>query len=155
MCTIVAIHGVRQDYPLVLATNRDEFYARASAGPMRLLDEPSTVGGQDLRAKGTWMGVTQAGLFVGVTNQRTLRAPNPQKRSRGALVMEALKLEEPRAIRAFVNTLDGREYNSFNLMFGRAGELYAAYGTRRSKKGSTWSPCPGCSRVAQRPPGLA
>jgi uncharacterized protein with NRDE domain len=134
MCTIVALHGVRQDYPLVLATNRDEFYARASAGPTRLLEEPSTVGGRDLRAKGTWMGVTRDGLFVGVTNQRTLRAPDPQKRSRGALVMDALKLAEPRLIRTMLAGLDGREYNSFNLMFGRAGDLYAAYGRQEQRE---------------------
>ncbi len=134
MCTIVALHGVREDYPLVLATNRDEFYARATAGPTRLLDDPSTVGGRDLRAKGTWMGVTRDGLFVGVTNQRTLRAPDPQKRSRGALVIDALKLREPEAIRSLVGTLDGRDYNSFNLMFGRAGALYAAYGREEQRE---------------------
>ena len=79
MCTIVAIHGVRRDYPLVLATNRDEFYARGSAGPRRLLEQPSTVGGQDLRAKGTWMGVTREGVFVGVTNHRTFQLTFQQK----------------------------------------------------------------------------
>lgn len=134
MCTIVALHGVREDYPLVLATNRDEFYARATKGPTRLLAEPSTVGGQDLQAKGTWMGVTREGLFVGVTNHRTLRAPDPQKRSRGTLVMDALRLREPGAIRALVSTLDGRDYNSFNLMFGRAGDLYAAYGREEQRE---------------------
>src|SRR6476661_554074 len=108
MCTIVALHGVRNDYPLVLATNRDEFYARPSSGPVRLLEQPRTVGGQDLRAKGTWMGVTREGLFVGVTNQRSWHPPDPKKRSRGELVINALKLEAPRAIRASLSTLDGR-----------------------------------------------
>ncbi len=134
MCTIVALHGVRQDYPLVLATNRDEFFARPSAGPRVLLDEPRTVGGQDLRAKGTWMGVTKDGLFVGVTNQRTLRPPAPEKRSRGALVMDALTRREPAAICAMLSQLDGRDYNGFNLMFGRAGALYAAYGREDARE---------------------
>ncbi len=128
MCTIVALVGVHRDAPLVLATNRDEFYARATGQVSRILEAPLTVGGRDLRAGGTWMGVTREGLFVGVTNQRTLVPPDAQKRSRGTLVMEALKLREPRAIRAALEREDGRAYNGFNLMFGTAQELYVAYG---------------------------
>jgi uncharacterized protein with NRDE domain len=128
MCTIVALFQVREDFPLVIATNRDEFYARASSGPVRLLDEPPTVGGRDLRARGTWMGVTRAGCFVGVTNQRGLRVPDAGKRSRGELVMDALRLGEPEAIRVRLAGVDGREYNGFNLMFGDARRLYAGYG---------------------------
>ncbi len=128
MCTIVALVGVHPEAPLVLAANRDEFYARATGGVGRILDVPFTIGGRDLRAGGTWMGVTSEGLFVGVTNQRTLAPPDASKRSRGALVMEALKLAEPRAICKMLAHVDGREYNSFNLMFGTADALYVAYG---------------------------
>jgi uncharacterized protein with NRDE domain len=128
MCTIVALFGVRRDYPLVLATNRDEFFARPSAGPARLLDDPVTVGGRDLHARGTWMGVTREGLFVGVTNQRTHRPPDPGKRSRGELVIEALQRRESGAILDYLRGLDGRDYNGFNLMFGGATALHAAYG---------------------------
>jgi uncharacterized protein with NRDE domain len=128
MCTILALCRARGDYPLVLATNRDEFYARPSAGPAQILESPRSVGGRDLRAHGTWMGVTEHGLFVGVTNQRTLRAPDATKRSRGELVMQALALREPEAIRRFLGSLDGAAYNPFNLMFGDARVLYVAYG---------------------------
>ena len=83
MCSVVVLNGVRADYPVVLATNRDEFYARASSGPQRLLDAPRSVGGRDLVAHGTWAAVTEHGLFVGVTNQRTLAPPDRSKRSRG------------------------------------------------------------------------
>ena len=61
---------------------RDEFYARPTAGPQRLLEQPATVGGSDLQARGTWMGVTRDGFFVGVTNQRTFSLPDRNKRSR-------------------------------------------------------------------------
>ena len=40
MCTIIALVRVLRDYPLVIATNRDEFFARPSSGPVRLLDAP-------------------------------------------------------------------------------------------------------------------
>lgn len=127
MCTIIAIHGVRSDHPLVLATNRDEFFARPTGGPERLLETPRTVGGRDLVAGGTWMGVTAAGLFVGVTNQRTLQAPDPSKRSRGEIVLRTLALGTTNEVTRFVRTLDARQYNAFNLMWGEAGALFVGY----------------------------
>lgn len=127
MCTIVVIHGMRADYPVVLATNRDEFYARQTSGAMRILDVPRTVGGLDMVKRGTWMGVTHEGLFVAVTNQRTMQPPDPSKRSRGEVVVKALKLQNKAAITRMLSELDGREFNSFNLMWGDAEGVFAAY----------------------------
>ena len=127
MCTIVALRGLRADFPLILATNRDEFFARPSSGPLRLLDSPPTLGGRDLVAGGTWMGVTQAGLFVGVTNQRSFAAPDPARRSRGQLVLDALALGHTEAVTRYVRGLDGRDYNAFNLMWGDTRALWVAY----------------------------
>jgi uncharacterized protein with NRDE domain len=129
VCTIVVMRGVRADCPLVLATNRDEFFARETAGPGRLLERPSTVGGRDLVAQGTWMGVTRDGLFVGVTNHRRLEhseRPAPV-RSRGELVLSALALGSVQAITRYVGTVDAREYNTFNLMWGDASALLVGY----------------------------
>jgi len=127
MCTIVVLRGVRADYPLVIATNRDEFYARSASGAVRLLDQPATVGGRDLVKGGTWMGVTRDGLFVGVTNQRTLVPPDPTKRSRGELVLEALRLGTAAAVTDMLLRLDASAYNAFNLMWGDAQALFVGY----------------------------
>jgi uncharacterized protein with NRDE domain len=127
MCTVLVLNQVRADYPVVLATNRDEFYARPTSGPLRLLEAPRTVGGRDLVAQGTWMGVTEQGLFVGVTNQRTVAPPDRSKRSRGELVLQALALGERDAITRMLRGVDGREYNAFNLLWGDADELCVAY----------------------------
>lgn len=127
MCTVLVLNGVRADYPVVLATNRDEFYARPSSGPLRLLESPRAVGGRDLVAQGAWMGVTEHGLFVGVTNQRTAAPPDRSKRSRGELVLSALALGQRDAIARMLRGVDGRDYNAFNLLWGDADELCVAY----------------------------
>jgi uncharacterized protein with NRDE domain len=127
MCTVLVLNGVRADYPVVLATNRDEFYARPSGGPELLLPSPRSVGGRDLLAHGTWMGVTEQGLFVGVTNQRTLAPADRSKRSRGELVLTALAIGERDAITRMLRGVDGREFNAFNLLWGDADELWVAY----------------------------
>lgn len=127
MCTVVLILGMRADYPVVLAANRDEFYARPTSGALRILEVPRTVGGLDMVKRGTWLGVTREGRFVAVTNQRTMQPPDPSKRSRGEVVINALKLNDTRAIRRMLGELDGRDFNSFNLMWGDADGVFAGY----------------------------
>ena len=127
MCTIITLCGVRADYPVVLATNRDEFFSRKSQGATLLLGRPKAVGGRDLVAMGSWMGVTEDGLFVSVTNQRTMEPPRFDKRSRGEVVLRALELGTREAVRHYVGTLDGRDYNAFNLLWGDASGLEVAY----------------------------
>lgn len=129
VCTIIALFQLRQDFPLVLATNRDEFYARPTTGAVQLLSAPTTaVGGRDLQAGGTWMGVTARGFFVGVTNQRNFAARRDDVRSRGALVLDLLELGTTDAAKARVEGLDPARYNDFNLLFGDCTHMWVAYG---------------------------
>jgi uncharacterized protein with NRDE domain len=144
VCTILVLRGVRADFPLIVATNRDEFYARETAGPGVLLEHPRTVGGRDLRAGGTWMGVTREGLFVGVTNHRSLEQVNVAAlRSRGELVLHALALGSADAVSEYARSLDGREYNGFNLMWGDAATLQVAYGRPSERVLSVYDVPPG------------
>ncbi|MGZ3420505.1 MAG: NRDE family protein [Polyangiales bacterium] len=134
MCTIVALHGLRADLPLVIAANRDEIYARPSIGPQRLSEHPRVVGGRDARAGGTWLGVTENRLLVAVTNQRTLVPPAQDRRSRGALVMEALQAGSVGAIEEVLRREDARSFNPFNLLFGDGKELRVAYAREHDPK---------------------
>ena len=127
MCTIVALHGLRPDLPLVIAANRDEAYARPATGAIRLSESPRIVGGRDSLAGGTWLGVTPSGLVVGVTNQRTGKPPAPDRLSRGALVMAALAAGSLAEVRALLTATDARRYNPFNLLVGDGRELLVAY----------------------------
>jgi uncharacterized protein with NRDE domain len=127
MCTLIALHRVHAVYPLVVAANRDELYARRSTGPTLLRDAPRVVGGRDEEKGGTWLGVSQHGFFVGLTNQRSFTPPDPALRSRGEVVLAALA--EPGVVAAvgFLNALDGRQFNGFNLLVGDANALFVAY----------------------------
>lgn len=127
MCTIVALRGVHPDYPLVVAANRDEFYARRATSPQVLRAAPRVLGGMDTVSRGTWMGVTPAGFFVGLTNQRTHDAPDPSRASRGPLVLEALARGTTDAVREMLDELAPGSVNPFNLLYGDAGSLEVAY----------------------------
>ncbi|MCA9610109.1 MAG: NRDE family protein [Myxococcales bacterium] len=124
MCTIVAIKAAAS---LVVAANRDEFYARAATAPRRLRHDPVVVAGVDVESGGTWMGANEAGLFVALTNQRQYEGADPARASRGPLVLDALARTEVAAIDALLEATDARDYNGFNLLYGDARELRVAY----------------------------
>lgn len=127
MCTVIALRGVHPSYPLVVAANRDEFTTRAATGPRVLAASPRVVGGLDRAGRGTWLGATAAGFFVGLTNQRTWTAPDRRRASRGPLVIDALRAGSVDAVAALLEGLAPRAHNPFNLMFGDAGALAVAY----------------------------
>jgi uncharacterized protein with NRDE domain len=129
MCVILASFQQRPDLPLVIAANRDEYYARPSEPAGRLSAQPLIAGGRDKERGGTWMGFTAGGFFAGLTNQRTIGPPEPARRSRGEVVMNALRAGATggvAAVESVLGELDAREFNPFNLLFGDAGALRIA-----------------------------
>ena len=89
MCLIAFAWDVHPRWRLLLAGNRDEFHARPSAALARWDDAP-IVGGRDLEAGGTWLGVTDGGRCCVVTNVRDPRDPQFGA-SRGLLATDYLR----------------------------------------------------------------
>ncbi|MEZ4368710.1 MAG: NRDE family protein [Kofleriaceae bacterium] len=124
MCTLGALLNVHPEYPLVLAANRDEVYARPARPPALVDRDRQVVAGTDVLGGGTWLGVTAAGRVVGVTNHAAAQPRDPTARSRGLAVREALVAAD---LRGYVAGLDPRAYAGMNLLYGEAGWLEAAY----------------------------
>ena len=117
MCLIVLAYKQRDDYPLLLAGNRDEFYARPAAPLDWWQDHKQILAGRDLTAGGTWFGVTQGGKFAAVTNYREPGKEQQGKKSRGALVQNFLASDTPTAAYAQELVAAAVDYNGFNLVF--------------------------------------
>ena len=123
MCLILVAWQTHPDFPLVVAANRDEFYARPSAEADRWPEDPRILGGRDLEAGGTWLGLREDGRFAAVTNVREPGAPKGA-RSRGHLAGDfLLGGEDPGAYAASV---DGARYSGFNLLVADPGALWYA-----------------------------
>lgn len=120
MCLIVVGWRVHPDYPLVVAANRDEFYARPTAALARWPDAPQVIGGLDLEAGGTWLGVTEKGRFAAVTN---VREPGMAKGllSRGALTRNFLTSEFSAS--EYASQIDYAQYSGFNLLLSDGESL--------------------------------
>ena len=130
MCLIFLSIHQKPNYKLIVAANRDEFYARKTMPAEFWKDHPQIVGGRDLEAMkpdgtcGTWMAMNKNGRIAMVTNYRDLKNIKSQAPSRGHLVTDFLlsnehpekylKLIEPRA----------DLYNGFNLIVGDAEEIF-------------------------------
>ena len=92
MCVVAIAWRTHPKWRLLVAGNRDEFHARATA-PLARWDKPSNViAGRDLTSGGSWMGVSDSGRFAVVTNIRDAGGPSADKKSRGALVSDWLTL---------------------------------------------------------------
>jgi uncharacterized protein with NRDE domain len=130
VCTAVILAGAHPAWPVVVAANRDEFYARPARGPVALL--PHAVGGLDQQKGGSWMGATAGGFLALLTNQPEPVAPPAGVSSRGELVLEALRRGGGpggrTAVRSWLGELEPRRYSSFNLVYGDSDGLEVAYG---------------------------
>lgn len=123
MCLIVVGWRSHPDFPLVVAANRDEFHARPSAPAGRWPDAPTVIGGRDLAAGGTWLGIADNGRFAAVTNIREPGMP-PGERSRGELTRDFLLGDA--AAMSYAQQLDGERYAGFNLLLGDVDSLVYA-----------------------------
>ena len=121
MCLIIVGWQVCPEYPLIVAANRDEFYARPTAAVACWADAPSVVAGRDLEAGGTWLGVADRGRFAAVTNVREPGSP-VGRLSRGCLTRDFLTGTMPAG--AFVEDLSGEAYSGFNLLVSDKSSLW-------------------------------
>lgn len=90
MCLLAIQYRLVPESPILVAANREEFYERPSHPPSIQSGKPRVLCGIDAQAGGTWLGVNQHGLVVGVSNRRKT-VPTFPSRSRGVLCRELLK----------------------------------------------------------------
>lgn len=124
MCLLLLAWRAHPDYPLILAGNRDERHARASAPAALWTDAPEILAGRDLEAGGTWLGTRLSGRFAVVTNYRDGLNPRRAPRSRGELAAGFLAGElEPAGYLRSVQAHAG-EYGAFSLICGDRNSLW-------------------------------
>lgn len=123
MCLIVFAWRPGHEVPLLLAANRDEFYARPSLPLGHWDDQPGVYAGRDLQAGGTWLGLSPNGRFAALTNIRDPRQPQGP-RSRGELPAGYLASTLTPAEFLAQLTPQASEFSGFNLLLGNDKELW-------------------------------
>ncbi|CAG4882848.1 D71 [Georgfuchsia toluolica] len=116
MCLILAAWQAHPQYPLVIAANRDEFFARPTRSAFFWPEAPNLLAGRDLSAGGTWLGITRGGRFAALTNFRDPTQVKQLATSRGSLVTAFLQ-GTAKALDYLADVkLIGDRYNGFNLL---------------------------------------
>ena len=120
MCLAAIAIGQSKRWPLVIASNRDEFFDRPAL-PLSQWQSKSgqtMISGRDQRAGGSWFGLTPKGRVALLTNVREPQALAPKNGllSRGALVMDWL--EGAMSANEFMAATNSAAYAGFNLLVG-------------------------------------
>src|SRR5437867_2638108 len=97
--------------------NRDESLAR---GPARAPEQLELAGVRmllpvDSDAGGTWLGVNEFGLAVGLLNGTDARGSHPEPRSRGLLVRDLLPARDADSVLAALERESLQRYRGFTL----------------------------------------
>lgn len=116
MCLITFAYHVHPKYKFILAANRDEFYERPTLPANWWEDHPKILGGRDLEANGTWMGIQKNGRFAAVTNYRDLSRIRTDAKTRGELPTNFLAGRAAPHEYAHQVFEDRESYNGFNLL---------------------------------------
>ncbi len=148
MCLVLFAYDPQSAHPLVVAANRDEFYARPAESAHFWDDAPDILAGRDLSAGGTWLGVSRTGRFATVTNFAE-EGPSEAPLSRGRLPERFLAGSDD--AHHFAHHLHGSRYRGFNLLLwdgrtlaytsnrGHSQDLEpGVYGLANAELGATW-----------------
>jgi uncharacterized protein with NRDE domain len=117
MCLVALALDQSRRFPLVLASNRDEFFKRPAARLAwwtPLPGDPAVLAGRDLESGGTWLGLTAQGRLAMVTNVRGGMAVDPNAPTRGRIVTDWLAARETTGNFWMRTALSG--HNGFNLI---------------------------------------
>jgi uncharacterized protein with NRDE domain len=143
MCLAVIAWQAHPEYPLIVASNRDEFYSRRTRPAAWWGQRVSLLGGRDEEGGGTWLAINRRGRFALLTNVRAPAERNPRAPSRGQLVVSALQATGP--LPQWFGPLAPRAsaYNGFNLLVGEArpaGGHLVFYSNRHGGEPQTLAP---------------
>jgi hypothetical protein len=143
MCTVVLLLRPGHEWPVLIGANRDELGGRPWDPPARHWpDRPEAVAGRDRLAGGSWLGINDHGVVAAVLNRRGTLGPDPDKRSRGELVLEALDHADAVAAAQALGDLAPESYRGFHLVIADNRDAYWLKNTA------------GRIAVAELPPGF-
>ncbi len=117
MCLLIVLTGFVREYPILVASNRDELRSRKASPPGLFVGETRLVlSPRDRQAGGTWLAVNDNGLFAGLTNL----AGYPTREgdtSRGQIPHDALDCDDlETAVDRVRQTLAANNYAGFQLV---------------------------------------
>jgi uncharacterized protein with NRDE domain len=126
MCLAVLACNAHERFRLIVVANRDEYHARPTAPAQLWFDQPQVLAGRDLRAGGTWLGLSATGKIGLLTNYREPDKQNLAAPSRGSLVSDYLTQDIDAQHYAQVINTHAQQFNGFNLLLADTNSAHYA-----------------------------
>ena len=127
MCLLAVQYRLVPESPILVAANREEYFERPSLPPSIQSGKPRVLCGVDKKAGGTWLGVNQNGLFVGLCNRST-GEPLFGQRSRGLLALDLLRCSSAeKAADKLIEETDKNRYEGCNLIVADGESGFVVY----------------------------
>ncbi|MFN3192726.1 MAG: NRDE family protein [Aureliella sp.] len=131
MCLLAVLYRLVPESPILVAANREEYYDRPALPPSIQSGKPRVLCGVDQRAGGTWLGVNQHGMFVGVCHRRVPGADPIGARNRGLLAREVLRCGSARkGIDKAMEEMITHRYEGLNLVVCDAESGWVVHGDK-------------------------
>lgn len=124
MCLAVIALQAHRCFSLIIVANRDEYHERPAEPAQIWSDYPQILAGRDLRAGGTWIGLSSNGKIGLLTNFREPGKQIPTATTRGALVSHYL--QDATTAPQYARTIDtqGNQFNGFNLLLADSNSVH-------------------------------
>ena len=123
MCLILFSYQPHTPQRLLVAANRDEFFARPASSAKPWEDNPNIIAGRDLEAGGSWLGINRNGRFCAVTNYRS-NNNTAGTLSRGQLIADFLNSNTD--CKSYLQKIQANKhcYAGFNLLVDDGSNFY-------------------------------
>jgi hypothetical protein len=116
MSLLAIVYHLVPEAPVLVAYNREESFDRIYPAPTIQSGKPRILASIDQHSGGTYLGVNQNGLFIGVVRRKKPTNGMPLK-SRGALAKEMLKCNSARqAVDLAMEELQSNQFGGVNYV---------------------------------------
>lgn len=132
MCFVLLALGQHPDFPLILASNRDEYFHRSALPVHNWEDYPTIIAGKDVESGGSWLALNQYDKRLAlITNYRS-GLPQSGERSRGLIVRDMVTHSD--GITIGLQQLQNQQYAyaGFNLLTGYLTDKFYYFSNRNT-----------------------
>jgi Transport and Golgi organisation 2 len=140
MCLLIVLRGRFGSHPILVAGNRDERTDRKAAPPgLWVGQRHRVISPRDRAAGGTWLGVSDVGMFAGITNVAGMPVPDGAS-SRGLLPHLALDCDDiDAAVTAVERAVAELRFAGFQLVLADARRAVVLRHDRSGLAVQEWS----------------
>ena len=115
MCTLFIHRSKNSDWPVLIASNRDEYLSRTFRSPGYHWNN-SIFAGKDILKGGSWLGLNENGLCAAILNRFSNDLKNKNLTSRGKIILDILKNPDAKSALKYIKSYFRKNTRFFNLL---------------------------------------